>query len=180
MLRLGDIVDRVTAYNPAAEVELIRKAYVFSAKVHQGQVRLSGEPYLIHPMEVSGILADLNLDVITVAVGLLHDTVEDTLTTLNEIERLFGGEVRFLVDGVTKISRMAFSNIEEQAAENIRKMILAMAQDIRVVLVKLADRLHNMKTLEYVPPERQHRIAQETREIYAPLANRLGMGRLKC
>ncbi len=179
MLRLGDIVDRVTSYNLEADVDLIRKAYVFSAKVHQGQVRLSGEPYLSHPMEVSGTLADLKLDATTVAVGLLHDTVEDTLTTSDEVERLFGEEIGFLVDGVTKISKMAFSNIEEQAAENIRKMILAMAKDIRVVLVKLADRLHNMRTLEYVSPEKQRRIALETRDIYAPLANRLGMARLK-
>lgn len=179
MLRLGDIVDKVTSYNIEADIDLIHKVYVFSAKVHHGQVRLSGEPYLSHPMEVSGILADLKLDATTVVVGLLHDTVEDTLTTSEEIKRLFGEEIGFLVDGVTKISKMAFSNIEEQAAENIRKMILAMAEDIRVVLVKLADRLHNMRTLEYVPPEKQRRIARETREIYAPLANRLGIARLK-
>ena len=179
MLRLGDIIDRVISYNPQAEVDFIRKGYVFSAKGHQGQVRLSGEPYLSHPLEVSGILADLRLDTTTVAVGLLHDTVEDTLTNLDEIERLFDEETRFLVDGVTKISQMAFSNIEEQAAENIRKMILAMAQDIRVVLVKLADRLHNMRTLKHMPAEKQLRIAKETKEIYAPLANRLGIGRLK-
>jgi GTP pyrophosphokinase len=179
MLRLGDIVDTILSYNPGADVDLIRKAYVFSAKVHQGQVRLSGEPYLCHPLEVSGILADLKLDTTTVAVGLLHDTVEDTLTTLDEIERLFAGEIKFLVDGVTKISKMAFSNMEDQVAENIRKMILAMAEDIRVVLIKLADRLHNMRTLRYIPPEKQIRIAKETREIYAPLANRLGIGRLK-
>jgi GTP pyrophosphokinase len=179
MLRLGDIVDNILFYNPDADVDLIRKAYVFSAKVHQGQLRLSGEPYLSHPLEVSGILADLRLDTTTVAVGLLHDTVEDTFTSLDEVNRLFGEEISFLVDGITKISQMAFSNIEEQAAENIRKMILAMAKDIRVVLIKLADRLHNMQTLEYMPAEKRRRIAQETREIYAPLANRLGIGRLK-
>jgi guanosine-3',5'-bis(diphosphate) 3'-pyrophosphohydrolase len=179
MLRLGDIIDTVLAYNPEADLNLIRRAYVFSAKVHQGQVRLSGEPYLSHPLEVSGILAKLKLDTTTVAVGLLHDTVEDTLTTLAETESLFNEEIRSLVDGVTKISKMAFSNIEEHAAENIRKMILAMAKDIRIILIKLADRLHNMRTLEYVPAEKQLRIAQETLEIYAPLANRMGIGRIK-
>ncbi len=180
MLRLGDIVENVLSYTPNANTDFIRKAYIFSAKVHQGQLRLSGAPYLSHPLEVSGILSELKLDVTSIVVGLLHDTVEDTLTTLDEIERLFGKETSFLVDGVTKISQITFDNIEERAAENIRKMLFAMAKDIRVILIKLADRLHNMRTLEYVPKKKQIRIAKETREIYAPLANRLGMGRLRC
>ena len=179
MLRLGDIVDKVLAYNPGADVELLRKAYVFSAMVHQGQMRRSGEPYLSHPLEVTGILADLHMDTVTVAVGLLHDTVEDTLTSLKTMEDIFGPEVSTLVDGVTKISKIAFGSAEEQEAENFRKMILAMAKDIRVIVIKLADRLHNMRTLQYMPPEKQKLIAQETMDIYAPLANRLGMAQIK-
>ncbi|HTP65762.1 MAG TPA: HD domain-containing protein, partial [Geobacteraceae bacterium] len=175
MIRLNDILDRVSVYNPAADLDMIRKAYVFSAKVHQGQNRLSGEPYLIHPMEVAAILADLKLDVPTVVTGLLHDTVEDTLTTLYELERIFGPEVANLVDGVTKIGKINFKTKEESQAENFRKMLLAMSNDIRVILIKLADRLHNMRTLQYQPDPKQRSIARETLDIYAPIANRLGI-----
>jgi len=179
MIRLNDITDKVQPYLPDADLELISKAYVFSAKVHQGQTRLSGEPYLTHPLEVAYILGELTMDVPSVATGLLHDTVEDTLTTAKEIEEIFGPEISYLVDGVTKISRMSFSNTEERQAENFRKMIIAMAKDIRVLLVKLSDRLHNMRTIQYLPPERREAIAQETMDIYAPLANRLGIGWIK-
>lgn len=179
MIRLNDIIDKISLYNPDADMGLIEKAYVFSAKIHQGQVRLSGEPYLVHPLEVAGILADLRLDIGTIATGLLHDCVEDTYTTLEEIDREFGKEINFLVDGVTKIGKITFESQEEQQAENFRKMLIAMAKDIRVILIKLADRLHNMRTLEYHSPERQKEIAQETLDIYAPLANRLGIGWVK-
>ncbi len=175
MLRLNDIVDKVASYSSEAELGLIRRAYVYSAKVHSGQRRNSGEPYLSHPLQVSGILADLKLDVPSVTTGLLHDTVEDTLATLDEIEELFGKEIAFLVDGVTKISQLPFISKVEEQAESFRKLILATAKDMRVVLIKLADRLHNMRTLAYLPEERQRRIANETLEIYAPLAHRLGI-----
>ena len=179
MIRLNDILDKVLSYNPGADLDVIRKAYVFSAKVHQGQTRLSGEPYLIHPMEVAAILAELRLDVQTLATGLLHDTLEDTLTTYEELETIFGTEVANLVDGVTKISKIYFKTKEESQAENFRKMLLAMANDIRVILVKLADRLHNMRTLQYQPETKQRSIAKETLDIYAPMANRLGISWIK-
>ena len=175
MIRLKDISDRVLAYHPDPEISLIEKAYVFSAQVHKGQLRLSGEPYLTHPMEVAALLADLKLDVVSVATGLLHDTVEDTHTTPEVIEEFFGEEVASLVDGLTKISKISFHASEEKQAENFRKMILAMAKDIRVFLIKLADRLHNMRTLNFLPPEKTVELAQETLDIYAPLANRLGI-----
>ncbi|MFQ6672669.1 MAG: RelA/SpoT family protein, partial [Candidatus Tectimicrobiota bacterium] len=179
MIRIEDIRDAVLTYYPQADLDIIDRAYIFSAKVHKGQVRLSGEPYLLHPLEVASILTQLKMDPVTVAVGLLHDTVEDTFTTLERIRKLFGSEVETLVDGVTKISKMTFSSSEESEAENFRKMILAMAKDIRVVLIKLADRLHNMRTLEYVPESKRHRISRETMEIYAPIANRLGINWMK-
>ena len=179
MIRLNDILDRVASYNPAADLDMIKKAYVFCAKVHQGQIRLSGEPYLIHPMEVAAVLAELKLDVPTVVTGLLHDTLEDTLTTYEELVNVFGAEVANLVDGVTKISKIYFKTKEESQAENFRKMLLAMANDIRVLLVKLADRLHNMRTLQYHPEPKQRTIAKETLDIYAPMAHRLGISRLK-
>jgi len=175
VIRLKDISDRVLAYHPDPEISLIEKAYVFSAQVHKGQLRLSGEPYLTHPMEVAALLADLKLDVVSVATGLLHDTVEDTHTTPEAIEEFFGQEVASLVDGLTKISKISFHASEEKQAENFRKMILAMAKDIRVILIKLADRLHNMRTLNFLPPEKTVELAQETLDIYAPLANRLGI-----
>lgn len=179
MIRLNDILDKVSAYNPTADHNLIRKAYVYCAKVHQGQTRLSGEPYIIHPMEVAGLLADLKLDVPSIVTGFLHDTIEDTLATSEDISAMFGSEVAALVDGVTKISKINFKTKEESQAENFRKMLLAMAIDIRVILVKLADRLHNMRTLEFQDELKQRRIARETMDIYAPIANRLGISWIK-
>lgn len=177
MIRLNDIIESVGAYENLAEsdVELINKAYVYSAKVHSGQKRVSGEPYLSHPLEVSSILADLELDVSSVVTGLLHDTIEDTLATREEIQRLFGSEISFLVDATTKVSLLPDVSDVEKQAESFRKLILATAKDVRVVLVKLADRLHNMRTLEYLQEPRRRRIALETMEIYAPLAHRLGI-----
>ncbi|HAK59087.1 MAG TPA: GTP pyrophosphokinase, partial [Nitrospiraceae bacterium] len=178
-IRLEDIVEQIQHDRPEADVELLRRAYVFSAKAHQGQVRLSGEPYMNHPIEVASILADLRLDAATVAVGLLHDTIEDTTSTVEEITSLFGDEVGLLVEGMTKLSRMELRGRELREAENFRKMMVAMAKDIRVILIKLADRLHNMRTLKFLPPDRQKYIAQETLDIYAPLANRLGIAKIK-
>jgi GTP pyrophosphokinase len=178
-VRLEDIVERIQGYNPDADVDLLRRAYIFSAKVHQGQTRLSGESYLNHPIEVAAILANLKLDAATVAAGLLHDTIEDTAATPEEIKAMFGDEVARLVDGMTKLSRMELQSREQREAENFRKMVVAMAKDIRVILIKLADRLHNMRTLDSLPPDKQKRIAQETLDIYAPLANRLGISRIK-
>jgi GTP diphosphokinase / guanosine-3',5'-bis(diphosphate) 3'-diphosphatase len=172
---IGDLLERVRSYNPGAALETIERAYEFSADVHRGQRRRSGEPYLIHPLHVAGIIADMRLDVPSVATGLLHDTVEDTLTTLEQVGDLFGEEIASLVDGVTKIGQINFTSHEEKQAENFRKMLLAMARDIRVILIKLADRTHNMRTLGHLPAERQLDIAQETVEIYAPLAHRLGI-----
>jgi guanosine-3',5'-bis(diphosphate) 3'-pyrophosphohydrolase len=179
MIRLNDILDKVSSYNPTADLNIIRKAYVYCAKVHQGQTRLSGEPYIIHPMEVAGLLADLRLDVPSIVTGFLHDTIEDTLATYEELVEMFGEEVALLVDGVTKISKIHFKTKEESQAENFRKMLLAMANDIRVILVKLADRLHNMRTLEFQPELKQRSIARETMDIYAPIANRLGISWVK-
>jgi GTP diphosphokinase / guanosine-3',5'-bis(diphosphate) 3'-diphosphatase len=179
MIRLNDILDKVASYNPTADLNLIRKAYVYCAKVHQGQTRLSGEPYIIHPMEVAGLLAELRLDVPSVITGFLHDTIEDTLASAAELTEMFGEEVATLVDGVTKISKIYFKTKEESQAENFRKMLLAMSIDIRVILVKLADRLHNMRTLEFQPELKQRAIAQETMDIYAPIANRLGISWIK-
>lgn len=182
MIRLNDILQRVAGYHPDPDLDIIKKAYVYSAKVHQGQVRKSGEPYLIHPLEVAGLLAQLRLDEASIVAGLLHDTVEDTLATIEEIKELFGEEVALIVDGVTKLSKFSASqqlSQEEKQAENFRKMLVAMAQDIRVILVKLADRTHNMRTLDHMSEEKQARIAQETLDIYAPLANRLGISWVK-
>jgi GTP pyrophosphokinase len=182
MIRLNDILQRVSSYHPDPDLDIIKKAYVYSAKVHQGQLRKSGEPYLIHPLEVAGLLAELKLDEASIVTGLLHDTIEDTLATAEELTELFGPEVAQLVDGVTKLSKFSASatlSQEEKQAENFRKMIIAMAQDIRVILVKLADRTHNMRTLDHMSEEKQRRIAQETLDIYAPLANRLGISWIK-
>ncbi len=178
--KVSDLVEKVKAYHPTADVEMIRQAYDFSAKVHKGQKRLSGEPYLIHPMAVAGIIADLKMDVPSVVGGLLHDTVEDTLTTLDEVKSIFGDEIASLVDGVTKLSQVNFTSHEEKQAENFRKMVLAMAKDIRVILIKLADRTHNMRTLSHLPAEKQIITAQETLDIYAPLSHRLGIAWIKC
>jgi GTP pyrophosphokinase len=180
LIRLNDILDRVGTYHPAPDLDLIKKAYVYSAKVHQGQIRKSGEPYLVHPLEVAAILAEMRLDEASIVTGLLHDTIEDTLATKEEISELFGGEIAELVDGVTKLSQFTAGNTqEEKQAENFRKMVVAMAKDIRVLLVKLADRTHNMRTLEHMSSEKRERIARETLDIYAPLANRLGIQWLK-
>ena len=177
--RFEDILGRVREYNPDADLDLLRKAYIFSAREHRDQVRRSGEPYLVHPLEVAYLLAELRLDTASIVAGLLHDVVEDTLTTEGTVAEYFGEEVAHIVEGVTKISKLQFASDEEAQAQNLRKMILAMVDDIRVILVKLADRLHNMRTLGFLEPTKRQRIATETREIYAPIANRLGIGRLK-
>jgi GTP pyrophosphokinase len=179
MLRFNDIADRILEYHPSCDLSLLQRAYVFSAKVHEGQERLSGEPYLIHPLEVAGILVELRLDETTVAAGLLHDTIEDTLTTEDEIRRRFGDQVAFLVTGLTKIAKIEFSSARERQAENFRKMLIAMSKDIRILLIKLADRLHNMRTLQHMDEDRRRRIAQETLDIYAPFAHRLGINWMK-
>lgn len=176
MIRINDILDKITEYNPGADQEIIKRAYVYSARVHEGQVRLSGESYLSHPLEVAGILADLSLDVVSIAAGILHDVIEDTRATPEEINAVFGPEVLQIVSGVTKLSKLPVRSSKARQAENIRKMLLAMADDIRVILIKLADRLHNMRTLQYHTKEgKRIRIAQETLDIYAPIAARLGI-----
>ena len=179
MIRFETLLEKVRAYSPEADLELLRRAYVFSALEHKGQLRQSGEPYLVHPLEVADFLADMKFDVVTVASGLLHDVVEDTLTTPERIAELFGPEIAHVVEGVTKIGAIPFASSEERQAENFRKMLLAMVDDIRVIFVKLADRLHNMRTLGHLPEERRQTIAQETLDIYAPIANRLGMSKVK-
>ena len=177
---LDELIATLVKYHPEANVELVEKAYRFAEKAHAGQLRKSGEPYFVHPLTVAGILAKLMLDAPTIAAGLLHDTVEDCDdVTIEVIEQEFGQEVALLVDGVTKLKRLDFTSRVEQQAESIRKMILAMSKDIRVVLIKLADRTHNMRTLKSQPPESQKRIAQETLDIYAPLAHRLGVYKIK-
>src|ERR671914_1563702 len=179
MIRFEDLIEKVRAGNPDADIELLRRAYVFSAFEHKGQVRHSGEPYLVHPLEVADLLADMKLDVVAIAAGLLHDIVEDTQTPIERIRELFGPDVAHVVEGVTKLGAIPFSSSEERQAENFRKMLLAMVDDIRVILVKLADRLHNMRTLSHMSEDRQMRTAQETLDIYAPIANRLGMSKIK-
>src|SRR2546428_760217 len=179
MIRFEDLLEKVRAYSPDADVELLRRAYVFSAFEHREQVRHSGEPYLILPLAVADFLADMKLDAVAIAAGLLHDVVEDTLTTIERIQELFGPEVAHVVEGVTKISAIPFQSSEERQAENFRKTLLPMVDDIRVIVVKLADRLHNMRTLNHLPEDRRIKIAQETRDIYAPIANRLGMSKVK-
>jgi len=179
MIRFEDIQETVEKHHPDADLEILRKAYIFSAVEHKGQVRASGEPYLVHPLEVAAILAEMRMDPICVAVGLLHDVLEDTLTTPERLQQYFGSDVLHIVEGVTKISQIPFATSEERQAETYRKMLLAMVDDIRVILVKLADRLHNMRTLQHLPEDRQKRIARETLDIYAPIAGRLGMAKIK-
>ena len=192
-----DLILRVKKYHPSDDISLIEKAYKLAEEAHRGQVRKSGEPYIIHPLYVSIILADLEMDKETIAAGLLHDVVEDTIYTKEQIEEMFGADVALLVDGVTKLQALNFTqdrdehsdigmkpldkNAEklELQAENLRKMFLAMAKDIRVILIKLADRLHNMRTLKHMPPEKQQRIARETLDIYSPIAQRLGISKVK-
>ncbi len=179
MLEVEELVDRVTGYHPGADIDLIRRAYQYSEWAHREQTRKSGDPYFVHPSSVAGIIAGLKLDTASVCAGLLHDVVEDTLATVDDIKGDFGAEVATLVDGVTKLGKINFTSREDHQAENFRKMVVAMAQDIRVLLVKLCDRLDNMRTLQYMKPESQERIARETMEIYAPLANRLGIQLIK-
>jgi guanosine-3',5'-bis(diphosphate) 3'-pyrophosphohydrolase len=179
MVRINDIVDEILKYNSQADIEILQKAYVFSAQAHKGQTRLSGEPYLIHPLEVAYTLTRMNLDIPSVVSGLLHDTLEDSYVSKEEIEKYFGKEIAELVDGVTKIGKIPLKTSEESRVENFRKMILAMSKDIRVILVKLADRYHNMQTLNFLSPEKQIEVSRETIEIYAPLAHRLGIEWMK-
>ena len=179
MTELTTLMEEVPKYQPGADLDVLSRAYRFSAACHQGQQRASGEPYLSHPLEVARLLVDFKMDVTTVTAGLLHDVLEDTKATKEDLEREFGGEIAELVDGVTKIGKLAFSSREERQAENFRKMLVAMARDLRVLMIKLADRLHNMRTLHYLPPEKARKIAQETLDIYAPLAHRLGMAKVK-
>lgn len=176
---IDQLLDRLQAYQPDADLGMVRKAYAFSVKAHEGQTRHSGEPYVKHPVAVAGVLTSLKTDVTAIVAGLLHDTLEDTVATADELQREFGKEVVHLVNGVTKIGKITFRSSEEKQAENFRKMVLSMADDIRVVIIKLADRLHNMRTLEHLKESKRQEIAQETLEIYAPLANRIGIGWMK-
>jgi len=177
--KFRDLMKTMQANRPADDLELVKKAYDYSMKHHAGQSRASGEPYLVHPLEVALVLTEMKMDSVAVAAGLLHDSVEDTSVTVTDIRQEFGEQVAHIVEGVTKISKIDFATKEEQQAENLRKMMLAMVDDIRVILIKLADRLHNMRTLEHLEPERQQKIAKETLEIYAPIAHRLGMGKIR-
>jgi GTP diphosphokinase / guanosine-3',5'-bis(diphosphate) 3'-diphosphatase len=179
LTKFRELMKRMQENRPQDDLSIIKKAYDFSLKYHEGQSRASGDPYLVHPLEVALVLAEMKMDPVAVAAGLLHDSVEDTSVTIVDIRKEFGEQVAHIVEGVTKISKIDFATREEQQAENLRKMMLAMVDDIRVVLIKLADRLHNMRTLEHLPPERQNKIAQETLEIYAPIAHRLGMGKIR-
>lgn len=178
-MNLESLLERIKSYYPEADFALVTKAYNFSKQAHEGQFRDSGEPYFNHPFEVACILADLELDMDTIAAGLLHDVIEDTPVTCEDVKKEFGVQILALVDGVTKLEKLPFTNRYERQAENLRKMIFAMAKDIRVILIKLADRLHNMRTLRHVEPERQRQTAQETLDIYAPLAHRLGIWAIK-
>jgi GTP pyrophosphokinase len=179
MRTLADLLTEIPRYQPGADLDLVRRAYAFSEEVHDGQRRMSGEPYHVHPLEVAGLLVDFKMDVTTVTAGLLHDVLEDTATSKDILAERFGADIAELVDGVTKIGKLAFASREERQAENFRKMLVAMARDIRVLMIKLADRLHNMRTLEYLPGDKRRKIAQETLDIYAPLAHRLGMAKVK-
>jgi GTP pyrophosphokinase len=175
VLSPNELLDRVSAYHPSADLDLIRRAYAFAENAHKGQLRKSGDPYLIHPLSVALVIAELRLDVACICAGLLHDCVEDTSATVDDITKLFGADVAFLVEGVTKLGKVRWQTREEHQSENFRKMLLAMARDIRVILIKLCDRLDNMRTMASMAPEKQERISRETMEIYAPLAHRLGI-----
>jgi len=177
--RFRDLLDIARANRPNDDLDIVHRAYEISLQLHAGQRRASGEPYLVHPLEVAILLAEMKLDTTAIAAGLLHDSIEDTTLTTEELKQQFGEQVAHIVEGVTKISKIDFASREEAQAENVRKMMLAMVDDIRVVMIKLADRLHNMRTLQHLSPERQQKIAKETLEIYAPLAHRLGMGKVR-
>jgi guanosine-3',5'-bis(diphosphate) 3'-pyrophosphohydrolase len=177
--KFRELMRTLRANRPNDDLELVKKAYEYSQKHHAGQTRASGEPYLVHPLGVALVLAEMKMDPVAIAAGLLHDSVEDTSVTIVDLRKEFGEQVAHIVEGVTKISQIDFATREEQQAENLRKMMLAMVDDIRVVLIKLADRLHNMRTLEHLEPERQQKIAKETLEIYGPIAHRLGMGKIR-
>src|SRR5438477_2690330 len=179
LMRQYELIDRVKQYNPNANEELLNRAYVYAMRAHGEQKRASGDPYISHPLEVAAILTELKLDDATVAAALLHDTIEDTAATRAEIDRIFGHEIGLLVEGLTKLKRLELVSKEAKQAENLRKLLLAIADDVRVLLIKLADRLHNMRTLEFVPPASRHRIAEETLDIYAPLAGRMGMQEMR-
>src|SRR3982074_540718 len=180
MIRQFELVERVHSYDPDADEDMLNRAYVYGIKNHGPQLRASGDPYFSHPVEVAGILAQMKLDAASIVTGLLHDTVEDTVATLDDIDRVFGPEITRLVDGVTKLARIELQSDQTKQAENFRKLVLAMSEDIRVLLVKLADRLHNMQTLRFIKSEeKRRRIARETMDIYVPLAERIGMHRMK-
>src|SRR6266567_5436290 len=179
MMRQYDLIERVRRYNPGTSEALLNRAYVYAMKAHGEQKRASGDPYFSHPLEVAAILTDLKLDDSTIAAALLHDTIEDTAATRAEIDSLFGPDIGRLVEGLTKLKRLDLVTKEAKQAENLRKLLLAIADDVRVLLVKLADRLHNMRTLEHMPPEPRRRVAEETLDIYAPLAGRMGMHELR-
>ena len=179
MMRQYDLVERVRSYNPDTDEDLLNRAYVYAMKAHGTQTRASGDPYFSHPLEVAAILTDLKLDDATIVAALLHDTIEDTEATRAEIDHVFGHEIGALVEGLTKLKRLELVSREAKQAENLRKLLLAIADDVRVLLIKLADRLHNMRTLEFVPPTSRRRIAEETLDIYAPLAGRMGMQEMR-
>src|ERR1700687_3191127 len=179
MMRQYDLVERVRLYNPDTNEDLLNRAYVYAMKAHGAQTRASGDPYFSHPLEVAAILTDLKLDDATIVAALLHDTIEDTEATRAEIDNTFGHEIGALVEGLTKLKRLELVSREAKQAENLRKLLLAIADDVRVLLIKLADRLHNMRTLEFVPPASRHRIAEETLDIYAPLAGRMGVQEMR-
>src|SRR6188474_2545784 len=179
MMRQYDLIDRVKTYNPNANEDVLNRAYVYAMKAHGSQTRASGDPYFSHPLEVAAILTDLKLDDATIVAALLHDTIEDTEATRAEIDHVFGHEIGALVEGLTKLKRLELVSREAKQAENLRKLLLAIADDVRVLLIKLADRLHNMRTLEFVPPNSRRRIAEETLDIYAPLAGRMGMQEMR-
>ena len=176
---IDSILAAVKNYQPDADFETIERAYLVAAEGHRGQTRVSGEPYINHPLNVAAILTELQLDDVTISAAILHDVVEDTIFTQDEIEDMFGSEIGLLIDGVTKLGKIPFKSKEEQQLETYRKMIIAMAKDIRVIMIKLADRLHNMRTLKFMREDKRKRIAQETMDLYAPLANRLGISSIK-